>query len=338
VRRESDPASGFTWRDAERIVIFRSGALAEAPRLLAEHAWEEYDLLSTHRAMGEAPHELQAVGSVHVVPEGPVPEAAKRIMTTVRGTAMVALGGGRVIDTAKAIAAVHGGRVCAIPTTLSGAEMTRVHRLPPGHEGRALVRPALVIADPEVMASQPEFQLRASAMNALAHGAEALYTPLANPVAELTALRGAALIAAALDADGGSRDRAALALGSILCAYAMDSAGFALHHVLCQTLVRVCGTSHAQTNAAMLPPTIEAMRGRAPDAVAALAEAIGAEPEGIGQRLRALAGDGRRLGELGAERARLEQVVEAALARPQLELTPEPPGREELVRILEAAW
>ena len=32
-------------------------------------------------------------------------------------------------------------------------------------------------------------------MNALAHGMEALYTPLANPVAERAALRGAELIA-----------------------------------------------------------------------------------------------------------------------------------------------
>ena len=33
-------------------------------------------------------------------------------------------------------------------------------------------------------------------MNALAHAMEALYTPIANPVAELAALRAATLIAA----------------------------------------------------------------------------------------------------------------------------------------------
>ena len=49
------------------------------------------------------------------------------------------------------------------------------------------------------MTSQPEAPLRASSMNALAHGADSLYTPFANPVSEMTALRGAELIATALD-------------------------------------------------------------------------------------------------------------------------------------------
>jgi alcohol dehydrogenase class IV len=328
--------SDFTWRDGERIVVFRRGALGDAPAMLREHGWDEYDLLSTARALAEAPKELESVGSVHEVPPGEVPEVAKRIMSTVRGVAMVALGGGRVIDAAKAIAAAHGGRVCAIPTTLSGAEMTQVHRLPPGHEGRALVRPRLVIADPEVMTSQPESELRASAMNALAHGADSLYTPLANPVAEMAALRGASLIAAALDEEAAKRDRAALALGSILCAYALDSALFALHHVLCQTIVRICGTPHAATNAAMLPRTMEAMRERAPEAIARLAEALGTTTERIGGRIEELAGGRATLRELGAESDALDEVVESAGARPELQLTPNPPSPDDLRALLES--
>ena len=101
--------------------------------------------------------------------------------------------------------------------------------------------------------SQPEPQLRASAMNALGHGADSLYTPLANPVSEWAALRGAAAIAAALDEAPAQRDHTELALGSVLCAYALDSAGLGLHHVVCQTLVRICGSPHAETNAAILP-------------------------------------------------------------------------------------
>ena len=74
--------------------------------------------------------------------------------------------------------------MAAIPTTLSGAELTAFHRTPAGVEGAHMVRPSLVVADPLLMASQPATELAASAMNALAHGMEALYTPLANPVAE----------------------------------------------------------------------------------------------------------------------------------------------------------
>ena len=58
-----------------------------------------------------------------------------------------------------------------------------------------------MIADPAAMTSAPEPELRASSMNALAHGADSLYTPFANPVSEMTALRGAELIATALDED-----------------------------------------------------------------------------------------------------------------------------------------
>ena len=93
-------------------------------------------------------------------------------------------------------------------------------------------------------------------MNALAHGADTLYLPLSNPVSEMTALRGAELIARRLDEERERRDRAALALGSILCGYAIDSAGIGLHHLVCQTLVRVCGTPHAETNAAILPQAL----------------------------------------------------------------------------------
>ena len=89
-------------------------------------------------------------------------------------------------------------------------------------------------------------------MNALAHGADSLYTPLSNPVATMAAPR-AGLLAKALDTDRAKRDPAQLALGATLCAYAMDSAMFALHHVVAQTLVRTFRIPHAETNAAMLP-------------------------------------------------------------------------------------
>lgn len=327
----------FAWRDGERIVIFRRGALGEAGAILREHGWEEYDLLSTPRALEQAPRAIEAVGSIHEVPPGGVPEAAKRIMATVRGVAIVALGGGRVIDTAKAISAAHGGRVCAIPTTLSGAPMTRIHRLPEGHEGRALVRPALVIADPDAMTSHSEGELRASAMNALAHGAESLYTPFSNPVASMAALRGASLIATALDQERESRDRAALALGAILCAYALDSALFSLHHVVCQTLVRVCKLPHAETNATILPRAIEAMRARAPEAIADLAAAIGAEPDRIGPRIEQLGGGPRRLADLGLDASCLDQALDAMAERPELQWIADPPDRAELAALVASA-
>jgi alcohol dehydrogenase class IV len=144
-------------------------------------------------------------------------------------------------------------------------------------------------------------------MNALAHGAEALYGPGANPVSFLAARRGIQLIA--------SGDRA---LGGLLCSYAMDSAGYALHHVLCQTLVRTAGTPHAETNAAMLPRTMTFVAGRAPDAVAGLADALECGIGEIGERLEELGGRVR----IDVPPDRVETVVRTALVRPELAATP----------------
>jgi alcohol dehydrogenase class IV len=331
----------FTWRDAERTIVFRPGALADSPEIVAGGIWDRFELLTTTRALGAAPVELAARAEVlHQVEPGEVPYLAAAIIDKVRNPTLVALGGGRVIDTAKAIAAVRGGRVCAIPTTLSGAEMTSGHRLPAGREDQAPrhVRPALVIADPFEMTTLDDRRLRASAMNALAHGAEALYVPAANPVASLAALRGAELMATALDQPPSGRDRVGLALGAILCAYALGETGFALHHVVCQTLVRMVGTPHAETNATMLPRTMEMMASRAPEEIAALASALDAEPAEIRRRIEALGGGPRRLGNLGGNPDRLESARNAMLQRSELSNTPDPPGPEELRRLIEDAW
>ena len=236
-----------------------------------------------------------------------------------------------MIDAAKAVAAVRGGRVAAIPTTLSGAEMTAIHRLPAGHEGISGVRPALVLADADLMTSLPEHELRATAMNALAHGADSLYTPLADDASRKNALRGAKLIATSLDAPPAERDRGDLALGSLLCAQAIDAAGLAIHHVMSQTTVRVCGTPHAGTNAAILPVAMAEMRERAPAEMEALADALGTDPAGLPERIEELGGGRRGLSDLGAERACIDPVLDAAMARPELEhMTPGEVTRDDL--------
>jgi len=330
----------FVWRDAGRVVLFGEGNLREAPRLLAEHGVEAFELLGSRRTLEQAGELAASASRSHEVPSGQVPGIAATLLEDA-GSArqLVAVGGGRVIDVAKAIASVTGAGVAAIPTTMSGAEMTGIHRLPEGSESVAgLVRPHVVIADPLLMTSQPESQLRASSMNALAHGADSLYTRFANPVSRMTALHGAELIATALDQAPEVRDRAGLALGSLLCGYAIDSGLFAIHHVVCQTLVRVCGSPHAQTNAAILPRAMAFMAPRAPEEIAALAAAIGTRPGGIESRILGLGGDPEGLGAAGADRSKLDQALDAILRRPELAFAPKPPNRAELEQLIEAAW
>jgi alcohol dehydrogenase class IV len=330
----------FVWRDAGRVVVLQAGGVEQAPRLLAEHGFGGFDLLTTPRALPGAPELEAAAGAVHAVGSGQVPELAAGLLDRVRAESIVALGGGRTIDTAKAIAAVGGARVAAIPTTLSGAELTAIHRLPAGAESRvrAMVRPVLAIADPEAMTGLAEPALRASAINALAHGADSLYTPFANPVSQMTALRGADLIAASLDEERAERNRAALAQGSLLCAYAIDSAAFGMHHVICQTLVRICGTPHAETNAAILPRALAYMAPRVSDHLASLAESLATDPEDIEARVLQLGGNPSGLADLGADRSKLDQALESMLLRPELAFTPEPPSRSDLEELIDRAW
>ncbi|HEY6551164.1 MAG TPA: iron-containing alcohol dehydrogenase [Solirubrobacterales bacterium] len=334
----------FVWRDAGRTVVLRASGVDDAPQLLAEHGMEPFELLSTRRHLAAAPQLASAASAVYelspVDPATAVPESSAALLDSASSPNLVALGGGRTIDTAKAIAAVTGARIAAIPTTMSGAEMTGIHRLPAGAEdqAKALVRPELVIAEPTAMTSAPEPELRASSMNALAHGADSLYTPFANPVSEMTALRGAQLIATSLDEDPAERNRNALALGSLLCGYAIDSGSFALHHVICQTLVRICGGSHAGVNAAILPRAMAFMAPRAPDNLQPLATALGTQPSDIESRILELGGNPPGLGDQGANRSKLPEALESMLLRPELAFTPEPPTRNELEQLIDQAW
>ncbi len=332
-------AEEFTWLDGERTIVFKDGALADVVDALRWYGWDRYELLTTTRALNDAPLHLPGHAAVvHEVPPGAVNEISAVLLDEVDSPALVALGGGRVIDTAKAIAAVRGGRVAALPTTLSGAEMTAIHKLPDGHAAPHPVRPQLVFAEPAAMTGLDEPKLRASAMNALAHGADSLYTSLANPVAELAALRGAKLIATALDGDLDEAGRTDLALGSILCGYAIDSAKFSLHHVICQSLVRVMRVAHAETNAAILPRALEALIPRAGKQMTALARALGTKRTALATRVEELAGGRRTLGSIGADQSKLELALDVILDRGELQMTPDPPGRDELRALIEAAW
>jgi alcohol dehydrogenase class IV len=281
-----------------------------------------------------APVLADRAGAVHEVAPGRVDEIAGALLGTVDpGELIVALGGGRVIDTAKALAAARAPAerplVAAVPTTLSAAEMTAVHRRAAGADGSLPgVRPARVVNDPALSASQPPVELAASAANALAHAAEGPATLRAHPVAALTGREATRLIGAAY-ADGDEPDRDMLALAALLSGYTIDSAGYGLHHVLSQTLARLAGVGHGQANAVMLPHTLGALERRgapgAGDLVALATE--------LARRAQASS-----LGELGVDEATLDACADAAAQRSELDAIPPRPDRDELRALYAAAF
>ena len=355
--------SSFNWRDGERLIRFGPGVLAEAPELLEQRGFSLFALLTTRRALDDSPSAralADRAETVLQVPPGGVPDASAAVRDGVDGRPLVALGGGRVIDSAKAIAGADRLDCAALPTTLSGAPMTPFHRMPAGVEEWTLVRPSLVVAEPAVMASLPFEPLAATAMNALAHAVEALYAPGANPVAEMAALRAAELFDAGLPAD--PPDREAVSLGALLGGYAVGVAGLAIHHATCQTIVRLYGTPHAETNAVMLPRFVGAMAEQAPREIGLLAGALGrgagaggasadaagdppsaaaveADPtaaeKGVAS-LAALSGV-TTLGELGVGPEQISEIATEVLAHPAACNIPRPFAAPELSALLEAA-
>jgi maleylacetate reductase len=174
----------------------------------------------------------------------------------------------------------------------------------------------------------------------MAHAMEALYTPFRSPVADMAALRGAGLLADAITRD--PVDRESLSLGALLAGYASGSSGLAVHHALCQTLVRTAGSPHAETNAVMLPHSARLMAARAPGAMGELAAALGdgtGDPEAAaGALARVAARCGHtRLATIAVAEDVLPEAASLTSRHPAVANTPDPPDEEELLALLRGA-
>ena len=305
-------------------VVWGPGALAAARDLLAH----DHTLLSTGRAIAMEP--LLAAGATEVVPVPPgrVEDVAAGLRAEVGGRHLVAFGGGRVIDVAKALVAADPPRtLVAIPTTLSGAEMTRLPRHARGVDSAApRARPNAVVNDPELSASAPDDLLAASSANAAGHALTALCADDATADIRANASAALRLIAGAWTRE--QPDRQALALAAMLAGAAIARTGLGLHHVLAQTAARTLGMGHAQANAAVLGASASALAARRPDLFAALAEATAVDPLTLAAVLRGRAQvTGAELRDASPEE--FTALVAAALTRPEAARTTPAPDRAE---------
>jgi homogentisate 1,2-dioxygenase len=277
------------------------------------------------RALG-----VLAIAREHV-PAETVAEACAEV-ERVGADGLVAFGGGSAIGLAKAVAAsIPDGpgrvRIIAVPTTYSGSEMTPVFGVTEGGVKRVRrderARPALVVYDPALTIAVPRDVTVVSLWNAIAHAVEALWAPNVDRATALSAEEAVRLLAesvrrlAAQPDDGDARE-AALE-GAFLAGAVFADTGGGVHHKLCHLLGGAFGLPHAKTHAALLPHVTRWMAAAAPDAMAALARALGAiDPVQALQQLAIDTGAGRSLSSLGFAPSsdNVRKLVEAVLGAP----------------------
>jgi maleylacetate reductase len=259
---------------------------------------------------------------------------------------LVPLGGGSTIDTAKAVSAQTGVTVVSIPTTYSGAEWTpffgirdSARRQRGGGAGAHL---AAIVYEPRLTLDLPRAETVGTALNALAHCAEALYAEGHNAEADAHAVEGARLIdewlPAVVERPHGLEARTELLRGACHAGAALAGSMLALGHALAQALGGRYGLPHGAMNALSLPAALRYNEGVVPDAIERFGRALGTDdPAARVEELGRLGGFGR-LRDFGVPEEELRAVAEAAVARAGAKANPRTPTAEEAEQLLRSIW
>jgi maleylacetate reductase len=309
--------------------------LARLPELLADVAIERPFVIASER--------WRALGLPHVAWWTEVPSAEVEVPLEADG--ILAVGGGSAIDTAKLASASSEKPAVHVPTTYSGAEWTTTYgirdpdRRMRGSGGGA--RTVGILYDVELTLDLPPHVTAGTAMNALAHCAEALYVRGRSDEGDAEALAGAAPIARALPrvlaAPNDRNAREELLRGAIHAGRALRLAGLALAHAMAQAVGGAYGLAHGAMNALCLPPALEFNRTLAPGAVSRFGTAIGGDAVERTRELARLGGFGR-LRDFGVPTDELPALAQAAATRRGNEQNPRPATPEEIERLLESIW
>ena len=305
-------------------------SLDELPATLAEAGIERPFLIASPR--------WQVLDLPHVGWWAEVP--SERVEVPPEADGILAVGGGSAIDTGKYASAQSGKPVVHVPTTYSGAEWTTFYgirspgRVIVGHGGGA--RPVAIVYDVDLTLDLPADVTAGTALNALAHCAEALYVQGHSPAGDEQALQGAPLIADALPrvlADpGGRAARADLLVGAAHAGHALALNRLALAHAMAQALGGTYGLPHGAMNALCLPPALTFNAEFVPAEIARFGTAIGGDPV-VRSRELALLGGFDRLRDFGVPEADLPQVAEAASQRAGNQANPRVASSAEILEL-----
>ena len=300
------------------------GLAGERPLVVASPRWRE--VLPDAERWEEVPsHRIE-------VPEG---------VDTI-----VAVGGGSAIDTAKAASATAGLPLVSVPTTYSGAEWTGFfgvrdpdRRMRGGGSGANL---HAIVYDPELTLDLPLRVTVGTALNALAHTAEALYVREATDETDAHALEGARLIGTWLprvvESPGDIEARTELLRGACHAGAALGGSMLALGHALAQGLGGRYGAPHGALNALTLPAALRFNEPVAGDEIARFAEALGTDDPAARVEELARLGGFERLRDLGIPEEAAIEVADAVAGRPGAKANPRPVTPADVTELIRSIW
>ncbi|MEZ0365917.1 maleylacetate reductase and hydroxyquinol 1,2-dioxygenase domain-containing protein [Mycobacterium sp. pUA109] len=323
----------FTYNARPARVVFGSGAAAAVGEEVRRLQRSRVLLLGGPHVADAVAAIQHALGSLVVARfddaamHTPI-EVTVRALETAKDNAVdcvVSVGGGSTTGLSKALAVRAGYDQVIVPTTYAGSEVTPV--LGETENGSKTTRssadilPEVVVYDVDLTLGMPTDLTLTSAVNALAHAVEALYSPEANPVVDGVALQAVTQITRALPAvmdQPGDRDaRAELLQSAWLAGICFASVAMGLHHKLCHTLGGSFALPHAPTHTVVLPHAMAYNAPASHDAMTRIAEAMRVPdaPAGVFDLVSTFGGP-TSLADLGFDRADIGRAAQLAVARP----------------------
>jgi alcohol dehydrogenase len=292
--------------------------------------------------------------------------------------AIVAVGGGSVIDAAKAVSILMtnespinqydginlvknpGIQVIAIPTTAGSAsevtsftvitDTTLQKKMVIGGQN---VGARVALLDPRLTVGVPPALTASTGMAALAHAVEA-YLSVANSIpTDINALKAIELIfhylPEAVQNGSNMAARTNILLGSLLAGFAYNSAILGLAHSISHPLCVHSGIPHGFANAAVLPYVMEYNGQAVPERIKDIGLAMGLEikdltpNDALSITIDAVLQMSRAIGiptlkELGASRDDFEKIALDSLKEISTIFNPRNPSKEDVIAILEKAF